>query len=505
MTLAERFMALFAGLSRGYGTYDVDGTSKYDGLKKLGVRVTHAAPVTLALYEGHLTGKRRIGIVPIRDDSTAVFGAFDVDVYGENYHADVARRIRELDLPLVVCRSKSGGLHAYLFTAEPVPAELMVAKLNEMSATLGYGGVEVFPKQTKLLGDRGDIGNWINMPYFSGDDGDVRAVRGDGSLMGLADFLDYADSVKQTASSLLKLRLLVAEDFKDGPPCLQVLAAKGFIAGTRNDSLFNLAVFAQKAMPDTWVDFLHELNERYMKPPLARQEVDGVAKSATRKGYCYACGKPPIKQHCNMSLCRTRKFGIGPMTGMPEMRNLTKYDSVPPVWFLDIEEGGRMELRTEDLQSPLNFQRRCMEVLNSMPPILKRDNWQEIINTLMKGLNIIPAPADASPAGQMLDHLERFCTGRAQAKSKEELLLPEKPWHDSGRHYFKLSDFMAFLDRHHFRDFKPAQVASLMQDRGGENHIFSLKGKSVKCWSFPEFAAQMTAHELPHIEDKEIF
>jgi hypothetical protein len=331
------------------------------------------------------------------------------------------------------------------------------------------------------------------------------AIRGDGSPMSPTEFLDYAEGLRQTAEQLTKLKLPVAEDFRDGPPCLQVLGARGFIPGSRNEGLFNLAVFARKMFPDTWVDKVAELNQRYMTPPLPDVEVAGVVKSAGRKGYCYSCSKPPIKQHCNMSLCRTRKYGIGPMTGMPQLTNLVKYDSTPPVWFVDIEGGGRMELKTEDLQAPMNFQRRCMETLNSMPPLLKREQWQELVNALMSGVTVVPAPADATPAGQMLDHLERFCTGKAQAKAKEELLLPEKPWHDSGRHYFKLNDFMAYLERQHFREYKPAQVASILQDRGGEAHTFALKNKQVKCWSFPEFSKQDGAHELPPIQDKEHF
>jgi hypothetical protein len=41
-------------------------------------------------------------------------------------------------------------------------------KLVAIAALLGFAGSEVFPKQQKILVDRGDTGNFLNMPYFAG-------------------------------------------------------------------------------------------------------------------------------------------------------------------------------------------------------------------------------------------------------------------------------------------------------------------------------------------------
>ena len=55
----------------------------------------------------------------------------DVDTYPLDYGVIVSK-IRNLKLPLVMCRSKSGGAHIFLFTKEPVPAKLIREKLNEV-------------------------------------------------------------------------------------------------------------------------------------------------------------------------------------------------------------------------------------------------------------------------------------------------------------------------------------------------------------------------------------
>ena len=83
---------------------------------------------------------------------------------------EILGRLRELKVKVHPCRSKSGGLHVYLFTSEWVPAELMRNKLEHIAASIGFGGSEIFPKQSKILSNRGDIGSWINMPYFDRQD-----------------------------------------------------------------------------------------------------------------------------------------------------------------------------------------------------------------------------------------------------------------------------------------------------------------------------------------------
>ena len=42
----------------------------------------------------------------------------------------------------------------------------MQDKLMEIKAVLGYGGSEVFPKQTELK-SQDDTGNFLNLPYFN--------------------------------------------------------------------------------------------------------------------------------------------------------------------------------------------------------------------------------------------------------------------------------------------------------------------------------------------------
>lgn len=497
-------MALFAGFDRAYGTYKVE-TTKAEGSKLTGPRSTIKGEVNEQLWEGHLSGRKRIGIVPIKDDSTCRFGAIDIDVYEGLDYAAIAQSTKRANLPLVPCRSKSGGVHLYLFLREDVLAGDLQAKLKEWAAALGYGGVEVFPKQTKILAERGDIGNWINMPYFNTENCSTYGFGVDGAPLSVVDFLDYAEAMAVDKAYLNKAApVLLTGDLRDGPPCLQHLAIHGCPSGTRNDGLFNFAVYCRKVDPQNWESLLKECNHKYMKPPLTDDEVQGVIKSASRKDYIYTCSKPPIKPHCNSGLCRTRKHGVGAMVGMPILSGLTKYDSKPPVWFVDIDGGGRIECATEDLQSQQRFQKRCMEAINTMPSAIKAPVWQAMMLNLLEKVVIIEVPDDASPQGQLLEHLEKFCNSKAQAKSREELLLG-KPWTENRYTYFKLSDFIMYLERNHFRLFNSSQITTILQEKGGGHHFFNFDGRGVNVWFFPEFAKSKKTPPVPPLEDKENF
>ena len=481
----KEFYELFEGLTRAHGEYTLSGKLRADG-KKEGRATTVRQDVTLEKWEAHLTGKKGLGIIPINDDSMCKFGAIDVDVYKDLDYDKILLKVKDFKLPLYACKSKSGGVHLYLFLHEWTSALLVQTKLKEFAAMLGFGGSEIFPKQTEILADRGDIGQWINMPYF----GDERWFDGKSPK----EFLKLIKKVD--IKDLDKLVEPVGDTFEDGPPCLQHLAGQGFPAGTRNNGLFNIAVYCRKSNPDNWEADVDKYNVECMAPPLPSSEVQGVIKSANRKDYHYTCSRAPIAPYCNAPVCKLRKFGIEGSNDMPTVHSLTKFDSNPPIWFLDIEGGGRLELETDDLQNQRRFQKKCMEKLNLMPSKISEPAWGKLINHLMENLTVIPAPADASPIGQLFEHIERFCNGRVQAKNKDELLLG-KPWLEDNRHYFRITDLMAYLDRMHFRDYKVNQVTAILKNNKAEHHFFNCKGKGVNCWSIPAFTKHEGEFEVP--------
>ena len=490
----ERFARLFRGLNRAYGVVDLTGKDA-SGKQKGKYKFVHE-PRTSATYAAHLVGTTSIGVVPINEKNVCVWGALDIDQYPLD-HSAILRKLQKLDLPLVVCRSKSGGAHVYLFLKEFVEAGKLQLKLKEVAAELGFGTCEVFPKQIQLVLDRGDNGNFLNLPYFDHKNGLRYAIKDDGSAATLEEFLTYAEAAaiteEQFNNLLSKESPEVDQKLKDGPPCLQALLRQGFPQGTRNNGLFNLGVYLRKAHPDDWEKKILEYNQNIMEPPLDLSEVNIVADQVKKKDYQYKCADQPICNFCNKDLCRSRKHGVGGGANTPSVANLRKYDSEPPLWFLDVN-GSPVELDTEGLQKQPRFQMFCMEQINFMPRTMSKQAWETLINMLLGTMldtegAVITTSDDTSLRGQFYDLLEEFSTHMQSAMDREEILL-RRPWtnEEEGRTYFRLKDFEAFLKRSKFFDYRSNKIAQRLREIDGAAEQFRIKGRTVRCWSVPAFA-----------------
>ncbi|TAK94340.1 hypothetical protein EPO05_06495, partial [Patescibacteria group bacterium] len=407
--IIQGLMSLFSGYMHAHGIYSKNLQSQDGGPKLKGKAYSIAGEVTPELWEKHVSGEQPLGIIPIDERSMVKFAAIDVDTYPLNL-VELTKRVNQHKLPLIPCRTKSGGAHLYLFLREHHDAAPIVKRMREFASLLGYGNAEIFPKQTKILPERGDIGQWINMPYFLAGKTDRFAIGVDNAPLSVSDFIKLAIGRSISALELLAQPVKESDVLTEGPPCLNHLVSMGFPEGTRNQGLFNLGVYAKKAHPDRWEAELERYNAEYLDPPLPASEVLGIMKSLRKGDFFYTCKQSPCCNFCNMPKCRTRKFGIGTASaGMPKFGSLTKLLTVPPVWFLEIEGGGRLELGTDDLQNQRRFQARCMDVLSIMPAAMKQSDWQEIIQGLLENVTIVEMPVESTPVGQLKQFLEDFC------------------------------------------------------------------------------------------------
>ena len=496
MSDAKRFAAIFDGLKLAYGTYKIDRT-KTNG-KQAGKASVVREPRTLSMWEGHLSGEGdSLGIIPINEDNCAKWGCIDVDEYPLDHH-DIVSRIRRMGLPLVVCRSKSGGAHLFLFVTEFIPAQKMQEVLKEIAAALGYGQCEIFPKQCSLNLSRGDVGNFLNLPLFDCEEGMRYPIKDDGGSATLEEFFKLHEKYAQTPEQVDSITINDDPDdpIKDGPPCLQTLCKEKISEGGRNNGLFNIGCYLRKAYPDSWESQILVYNAKYLSPPLPLTEVNLVAKQLQKKDYTYKCKDAPINSYCNSSLCKLRKHGISVGLAGADIANLRKYNSSPPVWFLDVN-GTPLELDTEALMLQGAFQRACVEQLNFMPRTLEKKLWEERINQLLQDMSetdgsIVEVSEDASVSGQFYEFLEEFCTAMQKAENREEILL-RRPWpdEDKGLIYFRLKDFAAYLRKNKFFEYKSHKIAQRLRDINGESCSLKIKGKATRVWSIPAYESHV--------------
>lgn len=309
----ERFQALFRGRENAHGQYFID--PKHPAKKKV---TTVAGPASEDDWSRHLKGVGAgLGIVPIRQDNHCYFGAIDIDAHDGAPETDLsalAAVVAMLQLPLVVCRSKSGGAHLYLFLSDPAPTKLVRAKLKEFAATLNLEKnndgrpVEIFAKQDRLK--PGEKGNWINLPYQAADDTNRYAVDDGGDRLSLADFLSFAEARRISSLELEAFQVKGANPFRDGPPCLETLHDIGFPQGMRNQGMYNVGVFFKLAHPEDWQARTMAYNDERCDPPLRPAEMQQIIRSLEKRDYAYTCNQEPLAGHCNRAVCKKRKYGI---------------------------------------------------------------------------------------------------------------------------------------------------------------------------------------------------
>ena len=443
----KEFVELFTGLQRAHGCTYVDKKGA-DGLKVKGKSFVKREPVVEQLWQNHLNGiEPSLGIIPINEDNKCKWGCIDVDKYDNLDHKQIVNKISGYGIPLSVCRSKSGGAHIFLFTTEFVPAKLMRDKLMSISAILGFGNAEVFPKQIELK-SQDDTGNFLNLPYFNCKNSTRYAYDLQGRAITIDAFLLGAKVSALTPKELQDLQIKrPPSEFDDGPPCLESLTKEKLTDG-RNRVMFQFKVYAKKKWPDSWVHKLDEFNFKHYATPYRHDEMQTFRKENKDKDYGYKCHEDPMCNHCDKKLCATRKYGIGKQKIFPQLSGLQKINLEEPYYFVNVD-GDRIKLDNVDclLQQRL-FKRAIAKQINKRIPDFTKKEFAEFIDPLMDDMEIIEPPAGSTKIEQLADNLEEWCTDRTAEGSVKDDMIFGNVWNSEGHHHFLYNHFFhKFLQR----------------------------------------------------------
>lgn len=429
-------------------------------------------------------------------------------------HAAMCAKIDGLGLPLVLCRSKSGGGHFFAFMEAPVHADTLRSRLAEWTALLGFASsTEQFPKQSERF-DATDVGSWINLPYFGARE-TTRYGFKEGKPLALEDFLTYAESKRVPPDIMQKEWTPPAEDtlFPDGPPCLQILEKQGkFVDGTKNLGMMAVTTYHQKANPDHWVDKVVEYNQ--IIGGVENDELQNIIKSYRRKEYNYGCKKAPINSVCQRKACLLRKFGVSGGEGsgdeaIVEIGNITRYDHGPddPEWGLELN-GRRIVVSNGELASKDKFNLVCLARLSLLPVRQSQPRWTAYVATLVQGAEIVPAPEDAGPTGQFLEWIRSFCSDLPPAENWDGI-LNGCPYHEEGKTYFRSHDLFQYLDSRRVK-YKDVQwVWRTLRSGGATKAQKTLRGQNninLWCIETPEKpGGHAPSSDVPDFSTKEPF
>ncbi len=492
----DRFARYFRGRATSYGVMHIAA----DGAKT--VKTVHA-PAPDDAYARHLDGSGIpvpssrpgtnitaaggfLGVIPVMEDNTCFFGAIDLDDDGLDLH-ELESRVEAAGLPLVVCRSKSGGAHLYCLLREPVKAAALVDALKKFRAVLNCEKnangkpVEIFPKQVKI--SPGDAGNWINIPYFSHGDTNRYAVAG-GAELTLDQFLALADERAVGEHGLMHWADPAHGPFAEGPPCLQTLHKQGFPEGTRNNGLLNVGLFFKVTQPGSWEEALRAYNAG-LEVALEEQELNGVVRNLHRHEYTYTCKQYPIQPLCDRKACKKQVYGIEHfykqkrIDGVPELSNLVKVLHEVPTYRVSVD-GKEMDCTLDQIHDPRAFVKACWAAHNKVFSAPKESEWKEILQGLLDTMREEEAPTDRT----IID-LNDWLDKRVGSDSLDDVLLG-RPALSGSRVFFRVNDFIGWLKS---RDPKNAEVPILyrkLRTRGLAIETRTLKGATVELWSIPE-------------------
>ena len=443
----ERFRKIFLGLERAHGVTYVDKKGA-DGEKIKGKSFVQREMVTNNHWLNHLQGKEpSLGIIPITDDNKCRWGCIDIDSYAGFDHQKLINKIKLLKLPLIVFRSKSGGAHVFCFTTVPVEAKLMRDKLLSVSAVLGYGGSEVFPKQIELK-SKDDTGNFLNLPYFNGDNTTRYAFLENGQAANIDGFFELHERNKLTPEQLEKLQIKRPQsEFSDGPPCLESLTQSKLNDG-RDRVLYQYIQYAKRKWPEEWPKKINQFNYTHFVEPLDDKVIQEKIKFHSKKELGFKCNEEPMCNHCDKSLCKVRKFGIGGESVFPTLSDLQKVELDEPYYWVNVD-GERIKLDTIDsLLEQRLFRRTVTKQINKKPPRITTKEFEKYTDMLLSNIEIIKAPIGSSLIEQLKDHLEEYCTNDSSATTTKEQIFLGNVWTDEGKHYFIFNKFFhGYLQR----------------------------------------------------------
>jgi hypothetical protein len=360
--MERELLKIFEGNSELFITTSLTGEVDERG-KKVSDTFTKHEPVTLELWTDHINGKQRIGIMPEKGD-LCKWGCIDIDPqsYKDYSQKKVIDIVRDNQLPLVPVRSKSGGLHLFLFLDGWYPVKDVLKKLNEWNKNF-FQALEVFP-----------MNKCMNMPYFNMNATTEFAYDENNTPVMIGTFLELA---KKKTISLEQLNSLKVkeyepeEDWKHYPPCIQKMIMDKWSGNHRNDLLYNVGVLEMKKADgniskEEMSRILQKRNQEIFVTPMDPKEVESsVAKSVIKKDYSYKC--PPklgaITPICNKDLCKFRKLGIGSQVPdlIDDFEDIEFTRSPTSIEYAFTFQGEKIVINPEDMKDEKSFRVKLLK------------------------------------------------------------------------------------------------------------------------------------------------
>lgn len=463
----KRLQSLFQGNSRVIGQTSSDLIADKDNPAKLKQSDVYwsQGPSTTEHWKNHLDGKIGLGLVPITDYQEVKFMVIDVDLPMlealKLSLTSIVVMVEEKKLPFIVCRSKSGAAHIYIFFSQLTEAAAVRNHLVLITEHLGFRDLkgnlaEIYPHTSQL--DPTSNGKFINLPYFRGNE--RTAIDSTGHPISLDDFLFLAESRITNKARFLKWQVPVeGEDFiraivDNGPPCLQTLFNQGLTEGMRNDMLFQFGILFKKAHKERFEDLTDWVNQNKTTSPIATSELGQLMKGIRRKDYHYSCNHPCMAPICAKIMCQGRKFGIRSNIEFPPIAKLIQWGISNDNFEVHFDTDNKevLLIRAVDLLDFEKVQAEILRLFHVVVPPIKKGQWVEFVTTLMTKAKREEVPMEFTTESQIKSLILSFTVSRSMGTKPDDLLV-HKPIRDGEFVLISFKDLQSEIHKRKYHDY----------------------------------------------------
>ena len=472
--LVTEFLRLFKGNQMSHGVH-IPETKTTEGVKAPGKSLVVHETVTEDTVSKHLHGKQGLGIIPINHQNKVNLAVIDIDTYPTAPRKYISI-LKKAGVHAICFRSKSGGLHVYVFFSDEPDASKIRPSLMKLVGMLGLKPtVEVFPKQTML--EEGKTGNWINLPYFDAENTQRYAYDSQGKKLSLEDAITMIKGIQQPYKQFIAS--IDNAPLAQGPPCLQTIFLDGGAAeGGRNHYLFNCAGYLKARYKEDYEEHLHALNKAMNSPIEFSRLNKTIIASHNKSNYAYNCKSPVLSMFCNKEECGKREYGV-------TSDNVTSLNfgelaeiQASEVYY-EWEINGKI-LRFDDaksLESQATFRTMCLKELHLPQHRMKESKWVEVLKTAMDNIVLKEPPIDEITEDNIWLHkVEAFIKENSTATISE--IAESKVFCSDSEIVFRAMDLIEYLSAFRaFSSFSPNRHNEMLKKAlGGDFKNISRAG-----------------------------
>lgn len=389
-------------------------------------------------WKKHFDGEVGLGLSPIMENNKCRWAAIDVDIYPIDIKA---LSEKYSSLPILFCRTKSGGLHIYVFFKAQQKSKNVYLWMEELSYLLGFPGSEIFPKQYDIPPTK--KANWINLPYFNGDKTDRYCIyKGEKQTL-----QQFAALIEMASITDFNKEILEQFTLSGAPPSIQKMFGEGVERGTRDIAMLNVGVFLKRKYEDDYVQKLLEVNET-INEPLDEEYIEKHIVSQLEKDNMFYQCKTELKGWCDKETCLLREFGCGSKHNFTtSLEEIIKIETVPPIWNVRINGSLLQGLSTDDLVDQNRIRKLNMEQNNILIPKVAQVKYEKLLNEKLEDVTIQPAPEDAdAETGEAFTQIQAFCITRQHTEKIDQIALG-KVYIVEGKNWFLVDKLQEWLMR----------------------------------------------------------